>query len=315
MNIAFGMPDHTDALLAGFEELNTTGKLEGPDGEYLHTCLRLNGLEDIAGNEGLGTAIVGAGKKFYEMVMNFLKMVKDFFFGSKGRGQDQAVTKAVADTNKVSKTVEAEIKTASEEVKAKAETKAKELNVLLAKPLPATLKGLSDKYVTNKNGMINDVCKSAETIGEKCPTFEAEFKAIQAAYDKVDSMIERRKDGNFSGVVKTTAEAYNLASLVQGLRGAYRALQSKSVAENTKFAEIYNKMLATGTEMEQRHANKVTNFLTKMNNELGRAIDSCNKLIFRLCEAGGDVAKAFRPIDMIEPADLEAFMGFDPSEK
>lgn len=96
---------HLLETLAGVESFSSGLGLEDAGVRYATTVLKLNGTDlfAIAGQEGVGAAIKAGGKKAYDMVVAFLKSIKDYFFGPKGTKQDQAVTKASNAANEIEK--------------------------------------------------------------------------------------------------------------------------------------------------------------------------------------------------------------------
>lgn len=84
MNVNIDNLEHVFATLTGFESLSN-GDLESPDSIYAKTVLKLNGVEfrDRAGTEGFLSSVKAGAQKVYEMIKNFIKAIRDFFFGSK----------------------------------------------------------------------------------------------------------------------------------------------------------------------------------------------------------------------------------------
>lgn len=106
MNVDVDHIEHVVTCMAGFESY-MSGQDNG-DVAYAMTCMRLNGLDvkSVAGNEGFFTAIKEGGKKLYEMIVNLLRGIKNFFFGSSGSKRDSAVTKGKDEVKEVKKVVE-----------------------------------------------------------------------------------------------------------------------------------------------------------------------------------------------------------------
>lgn len=114
MEICIHHPNHMLSMLSGFESLNTDEHYKDSDVKYLTSVLKVNGcdFEKIEGSEGFFSAIRAAGAKIYEMIKNFIKKIKDFFFGSNGSKQEAAIK----DTEKTIQVKSLEIKTAVKKV-------------------------------------------------------------------------------------------------------------------------------------------------------------------------------------------------------
>lgn len=106
MNVDIDNIEHVVTCMAGFESY--LSGVDNGDVVYTMTCMRLNGLDvkSVAGNEGLFTAIREGGKKLYEMIVNLLRGIKNFFFGSSGSKRDSAVTKGKDEVKESRKVVE-----------------------------------------------------------------------------------------------------------------------------------------------------------------------------------------------------------------
>lgn len=99
MNVDIDNLEHVYTTLTGFESLSN-GDLTSPDSVYAKTVLKLNGV-DFRGREGsesFMSSVKAGATKVYEMIKNFLKAIRDFFFGSKGSKQTKAIDDAVKNT-------------------------------------------------------------------------------------------------------------------------------------------------------------------------------------------------------------------------
>ncbi|WAX22111.1 hypothetical protein AVP1_0001 [Aeromonas phage AVP1] len=84
MNVNIDNLEHVFDTLNGFESLSN-GDLTSPDSVYAKTVLKLNGV-DFKGREGsesFVSSVKAGAQKVYEMIKNFIKAIRDFFFGSK----------------------------------------------------------------------------------------------------------------------------------------------------------------------------------------------------------------------------------------
>lgn len=105
---------HLLTTLAGFESFMSNPNDHNSNLRYANTVLKLNGtdLYAIAGQEGILSAIKAGGSKIYEMVVNFLKAIKNFFFGSKGVKQDRDIKRMAAETEQIKKDITNHVKVA-----------------------------------------------------------------------------------------------------------------------------------------------------------------------------------------------------------
>ena len=99
MNVDIDNLEHVLSTLNGFESLSN-GDLESPDSVYAKTVLKLNGVDfrGREGSEGFLNSVKAGAQKVYEMIKNFIKAIRDFFFGSKGSKQTKAIDDAVKNT-------------------------------------------------------------------------------------------------------------------------------------------------------------------------------------------------------------------------
>ena len=106
MNVNIDNLEHVLSTLTGFESLSS-GDLESPDSVYAKTVLKLNGVDfkHRAGTEGFLSSVKAGATKVYEMIKNFIKAIRDFFFGSKGSKQTKTIDDAVKSTQSDSKEI------------------------------------------------------------------------------------------------------------------------------------------------------------------------------------------------------------------
>lgn len=93
--MSFSDIEHFGIMIEGCEALRL-GDRRSDAARYAHSVLNLHEADmgAVAGQESFMKAIANAGSRLYEMIKNFIKSVKDFFFGSKGSRQETAVKKA-----------------------------------------------------------------------------------------------------------------------------------------------------------------------------------------------------------------------------
>lgn len=318
MEVSLGQGEHIARLLNGFESLFNEVEQQDADRKYLNTCLSLNGVESIVdGQEGFVDAIKNAGAKFYQMIKNFLKMIRDFFTGSKGRAADQAVTQAVAVTKTIAKEAPKSYAAAEPEEKEKMEKSAVRLSEITFAPLPASLRVMDKRFTENKNGHMSDINATSELAGKVMEDFSKEINNINAAYMNLSNFLSRGKDGNMNGYVSNVEAGANVVQLLQFLRANYKALQAKLIKPTEDFNELFN---TAKTEKQRRAAQKVTRFLASFNNDIARSIDATTRLISRIENAMFQVGVEMREITpevvpntlrISGPVDLDNFMGYD----
>lgn len=311
MELIFGQPEHTDRLLAGFNNLFGGENLDATDTKYLNTCLRLNGVDmspQVAGNEGFVETLKAAGVKFYEMVKKLLKMIRDFFFGSNGAKADAAVAKASVEVKEAIKAVQAkeklpEFKPAQELVDF-IETKLDNLY----DPVQINIRAINDRYSGHTDNYFKTIEGVAKKLGKTLPDFEADMQTVSRIYDELEKMLSRGKDGQFNGVVSTLDEASAILEKTRALRGAYQGVLTKLTRATDEFNELGHHKGGG----EKKSIDRVTGFLAKFTNDISRALDSTTKMISRLHTAVMTVTKRYLGTqDMIQSrVDLDEFMGY-----
>lgn len=110
MEIGINDLSHAVRIMSGFEAY-ANGE-SGSDVIYAKTCLRLNGLnlDSYKGTEGFLDGIKAGGAKMIEMIVKFLKAVKNFFFGALGIKRDKAVKEAATHTEKMITDIDKQLK-------------------------------------------------------------------------------------------------------------------------------------------------------------------------------------------------------------
>lgn len=110
MEIGINDLSHAVRIMSGFEAY-AKGET-GSDVTYAKTCLRLNGLnlDSYKGTEGFIDSIKAGGKKMFEIIVKFLKAVKNFFFGAFGVKRDKAVKDAKVHTEKMITEIDKQLK-------------------------------------------------------------------------------------------------------------------------------------------------------------------------------------------------------------
>ncbi len=106
MNVDIDNLEHVLSTLTGFESLSN-GDFTSPDSVYAKTVLKLNGVDFKyrAGSEGFLNSVKAGAEKVYEMIKNFIKAIRDFFFGSKGSKQTKTIDDAVKKTDNNSREI------------------------------------------------------------------------------------------------------------------------------------------------------------------------------------------------------------------
>lgn len=321
MNISLGQTEHFETLLAGFENLQTGKNRDEYEDRYLQTCLRLNDdhIQGITGNEGLYSTIHQGALKFYEMIKNFLKMIRDFLFGGWGRKTDMAIDKAIAQATVVNKDLPKALNTAAPETVEKIEKVAEEkIEPVFKAPLPASMRGVSEKYTANQHGFMTDLKKAAEHVGTKLTDMDSELDGVENSYKKINTLLDRKKNGRFTGTVATTGDAITLCVELKELRKKYHLLEQKVLAVLEEFNELARE-LSTHKEKEKeyRAANKVAIAMSKLSNEIAKAIDATTMLISKLTGYFGPIVDALSKdgqssIRITSIEELDEFMGYDP---
>lgn len=320
MNISLGQSEHFETLLAGFENLQNGLSRDEYEDRYLRSCLALNGpdMHSVAGNEGFVDTVKTGAKKFYEMIKNFLKMIRDFLFGGWGKKSDTAVAKAVAQAEVVSKELPKALNKAEPAVVEKIEKIAEEkLEPVFKAPLPAAMKGVSEKYTANQHGFMTDLKKAAEHTGIKLNDIDGELNAVENSYKKITAFLDRKKNGRFSGTVQTSGDAITLCYELKDLRTKYKTLATKVSVILDEFNELAHTLSQEASkEKEYRAANKVAIAMSKLDNELGKAVDGATGVINKLTGHFGPIVDALSngensAVRITSIEELDEYMGYN----
>jgi hypothetical protein len=109
--MSFSDIEHFGTMIDGCEALQS-GDRKSESARYAFSVLRIQqpDMASVAGQESFTSTIVNAGKHLYEMIKNFIRSIRDFFFGSKGAKQEVAVKKAEADLKDKNKEIKEALK-------------------------------------------------------------------------------------------------------------------------------------------------------------------------------------------------------------
>lgn len=293
MNVNVTDAEHVIRIMSGFESY--IGNVNDKDRIYAKTCLRLNGvdLDSYKGNESFIDGIKASGKKVYEMIVKFLKAVKNFFFGGLGSKRDKAVKDAVTNSDILSKEI---LKSCKEIAKQDGETaerleaaiKQTEQFIKERKGSISERKAYSienwDKYISRFSDGIWGAEVRAKTI-EQIPGLSLSIKDnSQVAKDVTNHLARVRTcvsalEGNSSGGMKSVDALQNFKPLLEAMtkvRDGAKTLLAGATLDLEKNNAVYEKI-------ENKEYKSVEVTVRRLNIETAALIDAMTKLI-AICE-------------------------------
>lgn len=293
MEIGINDLSHAVRIMSGFEAY-AKGET-GSDVTYAKTCLRLNGLnlDSYKGTEGFIDSIKAGGKKMFEIIVKFLKAVKNFFFGGLGSKRDKAVKDAVTNSDILSKEI---LKSCKEIAKQDGETaerleaaiKQTEQFIKERKGSISERKAYSienwDKYISRFSDGIWGAEVRAKTI-EQIPGLSLSIKDnSQVAKDVTNHLARVRTcvsalEGNSSGGMKSVDALQNFKPLLEAMtkvRDGAKTLLAGATLDLEKNNAVYEKI-------ENKEYKSVEVTVRRLNIETAALIDAMTKLI-AICE-------------------------------
>lgn len=292
MHVDLDNMDHAITMISGFEDLKLRN-LGSSNAKYFQTVLKMNDtdLAKIAGQEGFGQAIKEGGKKVLEMIMNFLRGIKEFFFGSKSGKSDAAVSKV---NTEITKSV-IEIKKASnpkldqllEEAKASSE---KLKSILSGEFGSIRFSSYDDLWEAMKETMSATYRKLDLTGLSITNLGNAEgykHDKLRSELEKLTKMIREHADGKTSdgsvvALLKTVEDGQSMSALL----GSVRAEAKKLIVTMSADLETASK----GLERTKQFVGKDEN-LTKQYDRLESYTVQLSKAIAKLVKLSKDCEK------------------------
>ncbi|WAX22120.1 hypothetical protein AVP1_0010 [Aeromonas phage AVP1] len=254
MNVDIDNLEHVLSTLTGFESLSN-GDLTSPDSVYAKTVLKLNGV-DFKGREGsesfMGSVKAGA-QKVYEMIKNFLKAIRDFFFGSKGSKQTKTIDDAVKSTKSqltfLTNVKPVEITGLTQEAKERIEKQMVRITNLMENKEVALAFDhyykFKDTYTAGQHEALLKWFDVENVPGPKVSDSGFKFKEIKEIYEKINKVASEHKVFNDIKTPATFISSFKtIAPLVtlQGLYQEMRNVATQGLAEVTKDLEYNNEI-------------------------------------------------------------------------
>lgn len=292
MEIGINDLSHAVRIMTGFEAY-ANGNVNS-DVAYAKTCLRLNGLnlDSYKGTEGFMDSVKAGGKKMYEMIVKFLKAVKNFFFGVFGVKRDKAVKDAehnVADMIKdIDTATEASRK--NKEAKDVVDAVIKQSEQLLGER-KATIEERPAYQLENWNNFTKRFSESIWKVKvsaittDEIPGISLSIKDNEDVAKVVTTHLVKLKaltsflEGTVTGDIKSVKALQNLNPLLTTLvkvRDGAKQLLAGATTDLERNNAVYDKL-----ENKDYKASEVN--LRNLNTETAALIDKMTKLV-ALCE-------------------------------
>ena len=257
MNVNIDNLEHVLSTLTGFESLSS-GDLTSPDSVYAKTVLKLNGV-DFRGREGsesFMSSVKAGAQKVYEMIKNFIKAIRDFFFGSKGSKQTKAIDDAVKSTKSqltfLTNVKPVEITGLTQETKERIEKQMGRITNLMAGKEIALV---FDRYISFKEKYAEGQYESfmkwfdvSRVPGLRVSDPEFKYKRIIEIHKKITSIASAYEvSESFTSTGETTSIFKTIGPLgeLQKLYQEMRTVATEGLAEITKDLE-HNNEIAKG---------------------------------------------------------------------
>ncbi|QDB70255.1 hypothetical protein CF8_0087 [Aeromonas phage CF8] len=313
MNVNIDQMDHVFDTIDGFESISNKD-FKTVNAKYTQTVLRLNGcdLAVIAGQEGLGTAIKEGAKKVLDMLLNLIKAVKDFFFGSKGKNKEVQMREA----SKQAKQVLVEVKKAPalEEKVAKNAEKLQPSMTKIAKAATHEkielvfgpyVNFMSEYFETMADAKTEGYLVAAQTGKASLNKWRTDNLKLLAAFNTLaKSFTHRYKDEETKEVEAfAVIESIETGNKVIAGTEAFRDVAKdglKSVNETLEgYTAYYESLIKEGDKAG--NAEQVLKFiqsLGKVDTKMAKLVSECDEFIITIAAA---IARLGTPILETEP--------------
>lgn len=292
MHVDLDNMDHAISMINGFEDLKLRN-LGSSNAKYFQTVLKMNDtdLTKISGQEGFGTAIKEGGKKLLEMIMNFLRGIKEFFFGSKSGKSDAAVSKVGVQITTSIKDIKAAPNPVLEELLEKSKAQSEKLKSILSGEFGSIhFTGYQD-FSESMKETIEASYKKLDLTGLSITRLgNAEgykYDNLRTAIDKLLDMIRansdgKSDDGSVVALLKTVEEGQRMSALLTSVR----AEAKKLVVTMSGDLEIATE----GLKRNQQFVGKDDN-LTKQHDRLETYVTQLGKAVAKLVKLNKDCEK------------------------
>lgn len=319
MNVDIQNPDHVITMISGFEALSLRD-YQNPDAQYANTVLKMNGcdLSAIAGQEGFLSAIKEGGKKFIEMIWNFLKKVKEFFFGSRGTKSENVIKelgKVTVDNVKLIKGTPTErldsvLEGGKDQITRLEKIMSGQWGGVNFKAHGEFLKSIKDlREVTMREHDISGL-----SITHLPPTDYKTHELIEA-FELVNEIISDYATGNKEGIeiLKNIGDAEKLTNALKELR--YAALYTvfavdKDLVIATKDLEQTGKTMGKDESLakQYKHLESFVRVITRADAQLVKLTSDVEKYLVTLETTTSSIVKKIDPDNFKDLRKFEEFM-------
>lgn len=329
MNVSLDNPDHVINMISGFEAIKLKD-YQNPNAQYANTVLKMNGcdLSTIAGQEGFLSAIKTGGKKLIEMIWNFLKKVKDFFFSPSGTKADKTVDDAVKASEQAVKEVEQ-----TSDLPAKV----LENEGVLKQPIEKICKlSAKDGVKLDFHKLETELRDSADFIRDAIRTLKNNTGKGIAVLDKIITLssydnswfewlyhfdIKAKIDGDMIDdkvVLTSTKMANELSMIIRGIRSDAKKYLSKATPILDELNKVYEKGMRENADPEAKETatklEHIIQYVARSMSQTVKLIQKCNEYIKELTKAIAMIASKLydknAPAEQVikDIEDLDRFM-------
>ena len=269
----------------GFESLSN-GDLTSPDSIYAKTVLKLNGVDfrGRKGSESFMSSVKAGATKVYEMIKNFLKAIRDFFFGSKGSKQTKTIDDAVKSTKTqlifLTNVKPAEISGLTQKRIESAKSQLKKVdNLLTGKEVLVTFDRYHNfvkKYVSGGDELRSKWHHIEHMPGPKITDPDFKYSKLTKIQEKILSLSSEQgnendtpiNDRTIYGTVAFLFDSVNPLVKLQKLYQEMRTIATEGLDELTKDLEFNNEL-----------ARDFANYKDERLNNRGKHIEAFCKLM------------------------------------
>lgn len=312
--------DHAIAMVNGFEAISLRD-FDNSDACYAQTVLKMNGcdMNAIAGQEGFMSALKAGGKKFIEMVMNFLKRVKEFFFGSRGTKSDTAVNELGKATTFNVKLIKAAPNEKLDKLLEEAKESVSRLDKIISGEYGSIRFESYDEFAETIQDVRDGVMRKFDIPGlsiTKLPNADYKSRELSTAIHDVNMiMLDNKATGAKDGVVllKDLATAEKLKGKLEELRKAAKEtmhVMSKDLEVATPDLKRVGEIMGEDENLNQQYKRLegFTRAIIKADAKLVKLVKDVEKYLGALATTTAAMVKKIDPDNFKDLRKFEEFM-------
>ncbi|UIS25077.1 hypothetical protein PQC65_gp139 [Aeromonas phage pAEv1810] len=301
MNVNIDNLEHVLSTLTGFESLSN-GDLTSPDSVYAKTVLKLNGVDfkHRAGTEGFVSTVKAGAQKVYEMIKNFLKAIRDFFFGSKGSKQTKTIDDAVKSTKSqltfLTNVKPVEITGLTQEAMESAKRQLKKVeNLLTGKEVLVTFDryhNFVEKYVSGGSELRLKWHDIERMPGPKITDPDFKYSKLTKIQKEILSLSSEQGNENNTTIYKTVTFLFDSVNPLVKLQKLYqemRTIATEGLDELTKDLEFNNELARTFANYKDetlnnrgKHIEAFCKLMVQCSNNYTSLIKHCDEQILTI---------------------------------